>query len=366
MADDPKIVLLRTRMAGSLRATFILFAVAATMAPVAAMAQGDGRSGKEVVDAVCGTCHATGANGSPKIGDRKAWSKRAEQGLNGLTKHALEGIRKMPAHGGNTGLSDLEIGRAVTYMVNQSGGHWVEPASVKDLAAERSGQDVVKGQCVKCHQAGVGGAPKIGDKSAWAPRMSQGIDNLVRSAIRGHGGMPPRGGEANLTDGELRKAILYMFDPRSQADSSGAGSNAKGVQPPVIGRSDPNRAVSGNVEVFLGIVSAQTIRSLPMDAIERTMHGGVPTGPDYYHLNISLRDRSSQAPIVNADVSVQIEQVGMGDIGRQSAALEPIALGGASYGAYVQLKGNTAYVFTVRTRTPRSPSPVEVRFEKRI
>ena len=191
-----------------------LIAVAALLCSQAICAQSEGRSGKDVVDAVCSTCHATGANGSPKIGDRKAWSKRAKQGLNGLTTHALEGIRKMPAHGGNAGLSDLEIGRAVTYMVNQSGGHWVEPASAKDMAVERSGQQVVKGQCVKCHEAGLGGAPKIGDKSAWAPRLSQGIDSLVRSAIRGHGGMPPRGGKADLSDGELRGAIFYMFDPK--------------------------------------------------------------------------------------------------------------------------------------------------------
>lgn len=191
----------------------LLAAVVGLIIAQATYGQGDGRSGKQVVDSVCAGCHKTGANGAPKIGDRNAWKKRAAQGLNALTKHALDGIRKMPAHGGSAGLSDLEIGRAVAYMVNQSGGKWVEPASAKDLATDRSGEQVVKGQCVKCHQAGAGGAPKIGDKDAWAPRLSQGVDNLVRSAIRGHGGMPPRGGEADLSDTELRSAILYMFNP---------------------------------------------------------------------------------------------------------------------------------------------------------
>ena len=190
-----------------------LLVLAMPIAPRAANAQGAERSGKEVVQAVCAACHATGANGSPKIGDQKAWSKRASQGLTSLTQHALEGIRRMPAHGGNPGLTDLEIGRAVTYMVNQSGGRWVEPASAGDLAAERSGEQVVKAQCVKCHEGGLRGAPKIGDREAWIPRMKQGIDTLVRSAIRGHGGMPARGGQANLTDTEIRAAVLYMFNP---------------------------------------------------------------------------------------------------------------------------------------------------------
>src|SRR4051812_36840849 len=66
-------------------------------------------------------------------------------------------------------------------------------------AGERTGKQVVDEQCVKCHQAGVNGAPRIGDREAWIPRMKQGLDNLVRAAIRGHGGMPPRGGRADLT-----------------------------------------------------------------------------------------------------------------------------------------------------------------------
>src|SRR5512143_3652132 len=102
------------------------------------------RSGKEVVDAVCAGCHASGANGAPKIGDKAAWSKRASQGLTSLTQHALTGMRSMPSHGGKLDLTDLEIGRAVAYMVNHSGGKWTEPVSAKDMAVERSGAQVVK------------------------------------------------------------------------------------------------------------------------------------------------------------------------------------------------------------------------------
>lgn len=181
--------------------------------PLEAAAQTAGHSGKEVVDAVCAKCHVTGERGAPKIGDKQAWRARAEQGLGGLTEHAVTGVRKMPAHGGSPNLSDLEIGRAITYMVNQSGGQWTEPVSAKEMAAMRTGQQVVQAQCFKCHQEGLHGAPRIGDRNAWVPRLKQGLDYAVRSAIRGHGGMPPRGNKADLTDDEIRSAILYMYNP---------------------------------------------------------------------------------------------------------------------------------------------------------
>src|SRR5262252_8135549 len=162
-----------------------LLALIAAVSPQAVYAQAAELSGKEVVDAVCARCHASGANGSPKIGDKQAWSKRASQGLSGLTEHALQGIRQMPSHGGKMTLSDMEIKRAVTYMVNQSGGKWTEPVDKRTKAAPRSGEEIVKAQCSKCHAKGVNGAPKIGDRDAWIPRLKEGLDNTVRSAING-------------------------------------------------------------------------------------------------------------------------------------------------------------------------------------
>jgi len=192
----------------ALAAALFAFSLAAQAAP----AQGDARSGKEVVQQVCAACHATGAEGAPKIGDKQAWAKRASRGLSSLTKNALEGIRNMPPHGGQPSLSDLEIRRAITYMVDQSGGHWIEPISKSRLPRERTGEQIVREQCAKCHREGVGGAPRIGHREDWIPRMRQGLDAVVRSAINGHGGMPARGGMANLTDSELRAAIIYMLN----------------------------------------------------------------------------------------------------------------------------------------------------------
>jgi cytochrome c5 len=332
-----------------------LLALAMPIASPPVNAQGAERSGKQVVEAVCAACHATGANGAPKIGDQKAWSKRASQGLTSLTQHALEGIRKMPSHGGNPGLTDLEIGRAVAYMVNQSGGRWVEPVSA--LATERSGEQVVKSQCVKCHERGLNGAPKIGDREAWIPRMKQGLDYLIRSAIRGHGGMPPRGGQANLTDSEIRAAVLYMFNPTVKP----ADSAAKGAA--TAPRADPTHKTVGGVEFFLGFMPAEALRSFPRDSVERTMHGGIPSGPGYYHVNVSLLDAKNQAPVNDANVEIRIEEPGLNGT---SKTLEQMAVGAASYGNYVKLQKNISYLITVRVQTPGSTRTVEAKFDHRV
>ncbi|HEY9447507.1 MAG TPA: c-type cytochrome [Burkholderiales bacterium] len=193
-----------------------LVALGCAAAPAFGAAGSDAqRTGREIVDANCAACHAKGAHGAPRIGDKQAWSTLASRGLTGLTDSAIKGVRQMPPHGGNPGLSNSEIERAIIYMVNRSGGEWVEPVDAAKPLGERSGEQIVREQCSKCHETGKGGAPKIGDRAAWIPRLNHGLDATVRSAINGHGGMPPRGGKANLTDRELRSAVIYMFNPAS-------------------------------------------------------------------------------------------------------------------------------------------------------
>jgi len=209
----------RTRAHGSIEHWGLTLAVTLALAYTngGAAAEAVERAGKQVVDEVCVKCHGTGLNGAPRIGDGTAWAKRSAQGLSSLTSHALEGIRNMPPHGGNLTLTDVELERAITYMVNQSGGLWIEPSSRTRPVADRTGEDVVKARCVECHGAGKSGAPRVGDRAAWIPRLKPGFDSLVRSAINGHGGMPPRGGMANLTDAEIRNAIAYMIQDSSAA-----------------------------------------------------------------------------------------------------------------------------------------------------
>lgn len=166
------------------------------------------RSGKEVVDTVCASCHATGKDGAPKLGDQAAWAQRAAKGLDKLTQNAITGVRNMPAHGGQAALTDLEMTRAVGYMV--SGGNAADAKKAVKPAKARSGEQVVQERCQECHTSGKQGAPKLGDMNDWKPRLQNGVEPLVKSAINGHNSMPARGGMANLSDAEMKAAVEFM------------------------------------------------------------------------------------------------------------------------------------------------------------
>lgn len=92
-------------------------AAAVAAAPAAG---GAPRSGDQVFNAVCQGCHATGAAGAPKVGDKAAWGPRISQGKDTLYKHALGGIRAMPPKGTCMACSDEEIKNAVDYMVGKA------------------------------------------------------------------------------------------------------------------------------------------------------------------------------------------------------------------------------------------------------
>ena len=77
------------------------------------------------------------------------------------------------------------------------------------------GEQVYTATCLACHGAGVLGAPKFGDKAAWAPRVAKGIDTLHKNALNGLNMMPPKGGNAGLSDGDLKSAVDYMVSKSS-------------------------------------------------------------------------------------------------------------------------------------------------------
>jgi cytochrome c5 len=64
--------------------------------------------------------------------------------------------------------------------------------------------------CAACHGTGAAGAPKLGDKAAWAPRIKAGTESLYSSAIKGKNAMPPKGGNASLSDSDVKAVVDYM------------------------------------------------------------------------------------------------------------------------------------------------------------
>ena len=91
------------------------------------------------------------------------------------------------------------------------------PAPVAAVAADGGqGEALFKKTCAMCHQTGVAGAPKLGDKADWGPRIAQGKDTLYKHALEGFTGnkgmMPARGGAATLGDDEVKAAVDFMAD----------------------------------------------------------------------------------------------------------------------------------------------------------
>jgi cytochrome c5 len=209
------------------------------------------KTGEQVFAAQCTTCHTAGMLGAPKFGDAQAWAPRIKTGYEALLHSALAGKGNMGAQGGGA-YSDVEVGRAVVYMANKAGAKFDEPAapagaaSAAGAAAAASGTAaapapmpatptaaaaptaavVAKADaaapaaappalytqvCQVCHAAGVAGAPKVGDKAAWAPRLAQGIDGLTASAIKGKNAMPPRGG-STASDAEIKAVVTYFVN----------------------------------------------------------------------------------------------------------------------------------------------------------
>src|SRR4051812_39519193 len=102
-------------------------------------------------------------------------------------------------------------------------------ASAGGAQTAKSGEEVFKFVCTACHLTGVAGAPKLGDKAAWAPRIKTGEKALLQSALKGKGGMPPKGGAADLSDVEVERALVYMANAAGAKFKEPAG--ARTAQP---------------------------------------------------------------------------------------------------------------------------------------
>jgi cytochrome c5 len=223
-------------------------------------------TGQQVFAQVCKTCHETGLAGAPKLGDKALWGPRIAQGEQTLVQHAIAGFQGktgvMPPKGGNPDLTDDEVHRAVVYMADQAGATWKEPAPAATATASNAppatapapaaapataapapaapapttvasasgvptppapgatkaasagsageGKAVFDQTCHVCHATGLAGSPKFGDKAAWAPRIAQGMDTLYNAALHGLRAMPPKGGNAALSDAQVKAAVDYM------------------------------------------------------------------------------------------------------------------------------------------------------------
>jgi cytochrome c5 len=96
------------------------------------------------------------------------------------------------------------------------------PADTESLTRDGRESELADGEvvyrrvCVRCHDKGISGAPKLGDRGAWKVRIPTSINNLIRNAIEGYQGNqgvhPPRGGDRNLNDAQIEAAVRFMVE----------------------------------------------------------------------------------------------------------------------------------------------------------
>ena len=236
-----------------------------SIAPVA-------RTGEQVFNAVCTSCHTTGVLNAPKIDDKAAWEPRAAKGLQGLVSSATNGLNQMPAKGGDPSLTEQELTDAILYMTGKAGidlskdagaapaaGAAATPAAaapaattppatpapaattampaapattaaaapatettvaaaapVADTAQQAAptagidGEKIYRSICFSCHDVGIANSPKLGDKAAWAPRLAAGQETLYTHSLQGFNAMPAKGGNPALSDDEVKAAVDWM------------------------------------------------------------------------------------------------------------------------------------------------------------
>lgn len=117
--------------------------------------------------------------------------------------------------------------------------HPVGTVNIVDANAvhmDKEGEQVFGEVCTSCHTSGALGAPKFGDKSAWGPRIKQGYETLIQHALSGIRQMPARGGNPDLSDLEVERAVAYMANaagakftpPAAPAGAATSGAAAAG------------------------------------------------------------------------------------------------------------------------------------------
>ncbi|CAG2258858.1 MULTISPECIES: c-type cytochrome [Burkholderia] len=157
---------------------------------------------------------------------------------------------------GTDALSDQQVAARIAPIAK---------VDVKDANAPRTyktGEEVYKAVCVTCHGTGAAGAPKFGNKDDWAPRISQGFDTLLKTALAGKGAMPARGGTSpdDVSDYEIARAIVYMANndganfPEPAAPAANAAQPASGA--PASGADASNAQAAAAMAAIAAIPKA--------------------------------------------------------------------------------------------------------------
>jgi cytochrome c5 len=193
-----------------------------------------------------------------------------------------------------------------------------------------SGEQVYQAVCKTCHEAGIAGAPKVGDNGAWGPRIKQSIDQLYAHAIKGTDkGMPPKGGNPDLAEVEVQRSVVYM------ANRSGASFK----EPPAPAAPASAAAPGGAPAVAAAPASA------PASPVAAAWKPGAPldmtTGPATMQKDGCAACHAADKKIVGPSFQ-EVAAKYSGDKGAPAKLAQKVKTGGAGVWGQVPMPPNAA------------------------
>lgn len=157
-----------------------------------------------------------------------------------------EDVPATPAGGGGGQKAAKTSGGKPQQQAKAAGGSGQQQMAKSGAAAsggaQAGGQQTYAQVCSTCHDAGTAGAPKLTDKIAWQPRIKQGKQTLYKHAISGLGAMPPKGGQASLSNADVEAAVDYIV---SEVSGGGAGGQQQTSKAPDKGASKSTKQSAG-------------------------------------------------------------------------------------------------------------------------
>lgn len=125
--------------------------------------------------------------------------------------------------------SDSQSPEAIASRIKPVAGFALVDANAPKVL--KTGQQVYDSTCSACHTAGIAGAPKLGDKAAWAPLIKEGYESLLQIALHGKGAMPAKGGNPTLDDIEVERAMVHMANQSGASFDEPAEPAPEGEKP---------------------------------------------------------------------------------------------------------------------------------------
>jgi len=209
----------------------------------------------------------------------------------------------------------------------------------------QTGEQVFQSVCKTCHEAGIAGAPKVGDNAAWLPSIKKGYETLVQHAINGFQEpgkvMPARGGNPDLTDAEVQRAVVYM------ANKSGASFKEPPAPAPVAAAAAAASSTPVAAAPAVAAAAAQATATTATAATAAPAPALKAAGPLDNNSALALMQKDGCIACHGIDKKIvgpayqDVAAKYKGDAGAQAKLIQKVKMGGAGVWGQIPMPPNS-------------------------